>query len=141
MSGDFIDTNIFIYLFDETDERKRNIADQIISTALGTHTARISYQVVQETLNVLTRKLPMPLTTGNTQRFLEQVLRPLWQVMPSFALYGRGLEIQGRYGFSFYDSMIIAAALESGCNRLISEDMQHDQHIEGLRIENPFWDG
>jgi predicted nucleic acid-binding protein len=63
--------------------------------------------VVQETLNVLTRKLPMPLTTGNAQRFLEQVLRPLWQVMPSFALYQRGLEIQGRYGFSFYDSMIM----------------------------------
>lgn len=138
MSGDFIDTNIFIYLFDETDESKRNIADRIIKTALDTGSAQISYQVVQETLNIVTRKLPAPMTADNAQRFLMQVLRPLWQVMPSVALYERGLDIQGCYGFSFYDSMIIAAALESGCNRLLSEDLQHGQQIEGLRVENPF---
>ena len=138
MNGEFIDTNVFIYLFDETNDRKRNIADRIVKTALETRTARISHQVVQETLNVVTRKLPSPMTAENAQRFLVQVLAPLWQIMPNIALYRRGLDVQARYGFSFYDSLIIAAALESGCTRLYSEDLQHGQQIEGLIIENPF---
>ena len=138
MNGEFIDTNVFIYLFDETNDRKRNIADRIVKTALETRTARISHQVVQETLNVVTRKLPSPMTAENAQRFLVQVLAPLWQIMPNIALYRRGLDVQARYGFSFYDSLIIAAALESGCTRLYSEDLQHAQQIEGLTIENPF---
>ena len=138
MNGEFIDTNVFIYLFDETNDRKRNIAERIVKTALETRTARISHQVVQETLNVVTRKLPSPMTAENAQRFLVQVLAPLWQIMPNIALYRRGLDVQARYGFSFYDSLIIAAALESGCNRLYSEDLQHGQQIEGLTIENPF---
>ena len=140
MNGEFIDTNVFIYLFDETNDRKRTIADRIVKTALETRTARISHQVVQETLNVVTRKLPSPMTAENAQRFLVQVLAPLWQIMPNIALYRRGLDVQARYGFSFYDSLIIAAALESGCTRLYSEDLQHGQQIEGLIIENPFKD-
>ena len=138
MSGEFIDTNIFIYLFDETDERKRNIAEQLIQSALETRSACISHQVVQETLNVVTRKLPFPMSTENAQRFLEQILTPLWRIMPSPALYRRGLELQSRYGVSFYDALIIAAALESGCTRLYTEDLQHGQQVEGLLIENPF---
>jgi predicted nucleic acid-binding protein len=138
MNGEFIDTNVFVYLFDETNDRKRTIADRIVKTALETRTARISHQVVQETLNVVTRKLPSPMTAENAQRFLVQVLAPLWQIMPNIALYRRGLDVQARYGFSFYDSLIIAAALESGCTRLYSEDLQHGQQIEGLIIENPF---
>ena len=87
MNGEFIDTNVFIYLFDETDERKRKIAEQLIRSALETRTACISHQVVQETLNVVTRKLPFPMSTENAQRFLEQILVPLWRAMPSLALY------------------------------------------------------
>ena len=138
MSGDFIDTNIFIYLFDETDDRKRAIAEQLIQQALETRNACISYQVIQETLNVVTRKLPSPMSTENARRFLEQILIPLWQTMPSPALYQQGLELQARYGFSFYDALIVAAALESGCTRLYTEDLQHGQQVGELLIENPF---
>lgn len=140
MSGEFIDTNVFIYLFDETNDRKRGTAERLIRTALESRNGRISHQVVQETLNVVTRKLPSPMTPEDAQRFLEQVLAPLWQVMPSLALYRRSLAIQGRYGFSFYDSLIVAAALESGSTRLYSEDLQNGQKIEELIIENPFKD-
>jgi predicted nucleic acid-binding protein len=138
MSGDFIDTNIFIYLFDETDARKRNIAEQLVHTALEKRNGLISHQVVQETLNVVTRKLPVTMTVDDAGRFFEQILLPLWQVMPSAAIYRRGLGIQGRYSFSLYDALIVAAALESGCIRLYSEDLQHGQRIKGLTIENPF---
>jgi predicted nucleic acid-binding protein len=58
--------------------------------------------------------------------------------MPSRGLYEQALNIQGRYGYGFYDSLIIAAALEAACSRLISEDFQDGQRIEGLRIVNPF---
>ena len=59
-------------------------------------------------------------------------------MVPTPALYRRGLDVQERWKFGFYDSLIVAAALEAGCKRLLSEDMQHGQRIEGLRIENPF---
>ncbi|MGD0959181.1 MAG: PIN domain-containing protein [Methylomonas sp.] len=138
MNGDFLDTNIFVYLFDDTDDRKRAIAGRLVRKALESRSACISHQVVQETLNVVTRKLSSPMSLENAQRFLEQILAPLWRKTSSLALYRRGLDIQARYGFSFYDSLIVAAALESNCRRLYTEDMQHKQQIDGLTIENPF---
>lgn len=140
MSGEFIDTNVFIYLFDETDARKREIAERLVRNALETRSACISHQVVQETLNVVTRKLPFPMSPENAQRFLQQILTPLWRVMHSPALYQCGLDVQTRYNFSFYDALIVAAALESGSSRLYTEDLQHGQQIDGLLIENPFID-
>lgn len=65
---------------------------------------------------------------------------PLWTVSPSPALYHRALDVQARYRFSFYDSLIVAAAIEAGCARLYSEDLQDDQRVDGLTIENPFRD-
>ena len=138
MSGDFIDSNVFVYLFDETDERKRGIADGIVESALQAHSASISFQVVQETLNVLTRKLPTPMTAEGAKDFLQQVLVPLWRVSPSPALYDRALDLQTRYRYGFYDSLIIAAALDAGCTRIYSEELQDGQRIEGLTIRNPF---
>jgi predicted nucleic acid-binding protein len=58
--------------------------------------------------------------------------------MPTQRLYEQALDIQSRYQYSFYDSLIIAAALDGGCTRLLSEDLQHGQRIESLTIENPF---
>ncbi len=138
MSGEFIDTNVFIYLFDETDARKRGIAEQLIRGALEKRNACISHQVVQKTLNVVTRKLPCPMSSKNAQRFLQRILSPFGRVMPSLALYQRGLDLQARYDFSFYDALIVAAALESASTRLYTEDLQHGQQIEGLLVENPF---
>ncbi len=138
MSGEFIDSNVFVYLFDETDERKRDVAGRIVDSALQTHSASISFQVVQETLNVVTRKLPTPMTAEGAKRFLQQVLVPLWRVSPSSMLYDRALDVQARYRYSLYDSLIVASALDAGCTRLYSEDLQDGQRIEGLTIENPF---
>ena len=138
MSGDFIDSNVFLYLFDETDERKREIADGIVESALQAHSASISFQVVQEVLSVVTRNLAAPMTAEDAGRFLERVLGPLWRVSPSMALYRRALDVQARYLYGFYDSLIITSALDAGCSRLYSEDLQDEQRIEGLTIENPF---
>lgn len=138
MSGDFIDSNVFVYLFDETDERKRGTAGRIVESGLQTRSAVISFQVVQETLNVVTRKLAIPMTAEGAKSFMENVLAPLFRVPASIPLYNRALDVQARYRYSFYDSLIIAAALDTGCDRLYSEDLQSGQRIEGLKIENPF---
>ena len=135
---EFLDSNIFIYLFDTQDDRKRGIAQGLVERALGNDSACISHQVVQETLNVVTRKLVPPLPPEAAQRFMEHSLLPLWRVMPSAALYAKALGLRARWQLSFYDALIVAAALEAGCKRLLSEDLQHGQRIEGLRIENPF---
>lgn len=137
MSADFIDTNVFVYLFDESAPEKRETAGEVVRAGLAGG-ATISYQVVQETLSVITSKLPVPATPEGADEFLRAVLLPLWRVMPTQRLFRRGLDIQDRYRLSFYDSLIVAAALEAGCSRLQSEDLEHGQRIEGLTINNPF---
>lgn len=138
MSADFLDSNIFVYLFDEGAHEKRSIAEAITRNAIEARAGCISFQVVQETLNVLTRKLAVPVTNADAQGFLHKMLMPLWRVMPSQKLYSEAIALQRRLRLSFYDSLIVAAALEAGCKRLLTDDMQDGQRIEGLRIENPF---
>ncbi|MDB5969316.1 MAG: PilT protein domain protein [Hydrocarboniphaga sp.] len=138
--ADFFDTNVLVYLFDARDARRSEIADALLASAQRDRTGIISFQVVQETLSVLTRKLKPTFSADQARQALDQVLLPLWTIHPTPALYQRALDVQGRYGFAFYDSLIVAAALEGGCTRLLSEDLQHGQQIDSLTIENPFLD-
>ena len=132
----FIDTNVFIYLFDETSAEKSRVAEELIRQSLENGDACISYQVVQETVNVVTRKLKA--SPQQVWLLLDNILEPLWRVNSSRALLKRGLELQLRYRFGFYDCLIIAAALDAGCRTLYTEDLQHGQQVEGLTITNPF---
>lgn len=91
MSADFIDSNVFVYLFNETNPEKRRTAETLTQRALETGTASISFQVVQETLNTLTRKLGA--TRDDARRFMDEVLLPLWRIMPSRTLYARALDL------------------------------------------------
>ena len=137
MSADeFLDTNVLVYSVDSESPEKRQRALELVNRSVTGRTGCISFQVVQETLNVLIRKTETPV--DRILEMLEVVLIPLWQVYPSAALYQDAISIQGRYGFSFYDSLVVAAALEAGCARLYSEDLQHGQQIRGLTIINPF---
>ncbi|MBK7541436.1 MAG: PIN domain-containing protein [Candidatus Competibacteraceae bacterium] len=141
MSGvDFLDSNILLYTLDGSNPTKQGVASRLVKQAHLQRTGVISFQVVQETLQVISRKFQVAVRPEDRQTFLRNVLVPLWRVMPSTALYGRALELQARYQYSFYDSLILAAALESGCTRVLSEDLQDGQRIEGLTIENPFKD-
>ncbi len=134
----FIDSNILVYLFDETDLDKYHRAESLVNRLVVEKTGCISYQVVQETLNVITVKLGI--SHQRAIQFMGEILAPLWQIYPSPELYLRALDLRERYDFSFYDSLIVAAALEAGCTRLYSEDMQHGQQIHQLTIYNPFAD-
>ncbi len=135
----FVDSNIFVYMLDISAPDKRQRARELVYGLLGDRTGCISYQVVQEALNVLIGKLGEP--PDAVTSFLEEVLLPVWQINEINAtpeLYRNGLELRARYGFSFYDSLIVAAALGAGCTTLYSEDMQDGQRIDGLTIRNPF---
>lgn len=134
----FIDTNVFVYQLDTSDTRKHAIAERIVRNALAGENACISFQVVQECLNTALRKARIALDATAARSYLDTVLVPLLKVVPSAALYRSALILQERWRFSFYDSLIIAAALEAGCTQLYSEDLQHGQRLEGLTIENPF---
>ena len=135
--GDFLDSNVLIYLMDEVDLRKYEIARAIVDDS-PQDSLTISFQVVGETLNVLTRKLIPPFSEDEARSFLSITLMPIWRIFPSQELYSRALAVQARYQYTFYDALIIAAALEADCDRLLSEDMRHGQRIEGLTIVNPF---
>ena len=76
--------------------------------------------------------------SGDGRRVMDDVLVPFCQVNPTTALYQTSISLQDRYGFSFYDSLIVAGTLEAGCSRLYSEDLQHGQTIQHLTIWNPF---
>jgi predicted nucleic acid-binding protein len=135
--GDFLDSNVLVYLLDEVDLRKYEIARAIVENSLE-EDLTISFQVVGETLNVLTRKVTPRFSEDEARSFLSITLLPIWRVFPSPGLYSRALAIQARYEYTFYDSQIIAAALEADCERLLSEDLRHGQRIHGLTIVNPF---
>lgn len=133
----FLDTNVLIYTFDQTAPQKQEIATKLLEDALDGKGC-ISSQVIQEFLNVAMRRLNPPFATAQSQRYLEAVLFPLCEFYPNDGFFQRGLGIQERWRFSWYDSLIITAALECRCETLYSEDLQHKQKIEDLTIINPF---
>ncbi len=134
----FIDTNIFVYSFDLDENEKREKAKEIIRNALNNGRGFISIQVIQEFYNVATKKFKVPLSILAAKEYLETVFMQLNVVYPSFDFIYTGLDISTTTRYSFYDSLIISAALKSSCSLLLTEDMQQGQKIRNLRIENPF---
>jgi len=127
----FIDTNVVIYALGP------NSAKTSLAASLFAYHPTISTQVLSETANVALKKLALPLSeTGKLLAMLEATCR-VEIVTP--ATLQRALDIAGRYGFSWYDSLIVATALEAECDTLYTEDLQHGQLIEGrLTVTNPF---
>lgn len=134
----FLDTNVLVYTFSPDEPVKQKRALALVERALVTGTGVISFQVVQEFLNVARRKFEKPLTEDQALRYLREVLDPLCSVFPSRELFEKAISLEERWGFGFYDSLILAAGLEAGCSTLYSEDLQDQQTVETLVIENPF---
>jgi len=134
----FLDTNVFVYSFDQSQPGKRERALTLIAEALQSGDGLISTQVIQEFLNVATRKFTTPMKMADCQAYLIKVLHPLCQVYPDLALYEASLDIQQETGYSFYDSLILAGAQRGGCAILYSEDLQTGQQVRGVQIVNPF---
>lgn len=134
----FLDTNILIYSFDQSQPSKRERSLKLIQDSLETGLGVISSQVVQEFLNVATQKFAVPLKIEDAREYLRQVLNPLCQVYPDLALYESCLVLKAETHYSFYDSLILAAALRGGCEVIYSEDLREGQNVRGIRIVNPY---
>ena len=134
MPASFFDTNVLVYLASD-DTAKADRAETTIAEG-----GAISVQVLNEVANVARRKMQM--SWDDTHAFLT-MLRGLLTVHPlTVEIHETGLRLAERYGFSTYDAMIAASALQAGCDTLWSEDMQHGMALdEGLRIVNPFRSG
>jgi predicted nucleic acid-binding protein len=134
----FLDTNIFLYLFDPNAPHKAEVAENIIGRAIATGKGVISFQVVQEFFSGAFKRVSRPMTEAEGQRYLNETLAPLLAVHSSAALYSEALSLYAAGGLSWYDSLIVAAALQAKCDLLYSEDMQHGRRFGSLRIVNPF---
>lgn len=80
----------------------------------------------------------MPLSVEDRRTYLDRVLAPLCEVFAGPDLFARALDVQERYGYDFYDSLIVAGALEAECAALYTEDLQAGQRIGALEIVDPF---
>ncbi len=134
----FLDSNILLYCFDKDEPRKKKIAEMLVDQAISHGKGVISYQVCQEFCNVLIHKAKHDFPLEKLTAYLDAVIFGLIRVYPSPKLYREALRIYEHTQYRFYDSLIVAAALESGAPILYSEDLQHDRQIGHLRIVNPF---
>lgn len=132
MSPDrFFDTNILVYAHSVRDDRTA-IARQVLLEG-----GVVSVQVLNEFASVARAKL------GFTWPQVQEAINSILILCPnpralSLDTHLRALEISKRYGFSIWDGLIVAAAIEAKCSTLLTEDLQHGQVVEGLRVENPF---
>jgi predicted nucleic acid-binding protein len=127
----FIDTSVLLCLLSADEAKAGRVEDLLV--AGGT----ISVQVLNEFAAVGTRELRMSI--ADVREVLDTV-RAVCEVHPvAAATHDRAMDLAERYGFSFYDAVLVAAAILAGCSRLYAEDLQHGQLVDRrLRIVNPF---
>ena len=114
------------------------MASRLIRAALESQNGVVSYQVVQEFFNVAQRRFAQPMCPAEAAQYLDAVFRPLLRVHSSSSLFAEALSLKSSAGFSWFDSILVASALQAECTHLYTEDLQHGQRIGKLRIVNPF---
>ena len=139
MTGDkvFLDTNIIVYAYDVSAAEKHEIAKKIVLDLWDSGLGVISTQVLQEFFVTITQKIPKTLDKRLAKNIVSDLLK--WDVVVNDGeSIIEAIEILSRYGYSFWDSLIIEAAIISGAAVLLSEDLSHGQIIHGVTIKNPF---
>jgi len=137
----FLDTNLLVYAIDPSEPGKQAVAQKWIASAHQSGDGCLSYQVVQEWFNVVLRKAATPLSTEQAASIYRKLIEPLWHVQSSRELVDTAIDIHQHDSLSWWDSLIVSAAIQGGCGRLLSEDLQHGRKICGVKIVNPFHAG
>ena len=133
----FIDTNILIYAFDVSAGKKHQVASHILSDLWNSGLGVLSTQVLQEFYINVVQKIQKPIDQKMAQEIIRDLLK--WHVVVNNGdSILDAIDISEKYGYSFWDSLIIEAALTGGVSVLLSEDLQHGQVISGVTISNPF---
>ncbi len=133
----FVDTNFLVYAYDSSAGRKWKASSEILSLLWQHRTGILSTQVLQEFFVSLTQKVKNPMFPEAAKEVVSDLLRwPL--VVNDGKNILRAIDLQIRYHFSFWDSLIIQAAVASGSQYILSEDLQDGQVVESVTILNPF---
>jgi predicted nucleic acid-binding protein len=133
----FVDTNIVVYAFDKNEPLKQNITKQYLHHLFTSEDYLISIQVINEFCNIAQKKLRPALSMDNLKTFIS--LLPAHLILPiSRPITLDALRIQHQYTLSFWDSMIVATAMNGSCRYLLTEDLSDGQKIETLTMLNPF---
>ena len=132
----FFDSNVFVYAFERGDSDRQGVAQGLLSRyASAGHGLVLSVQVLLETYNVLTRRKRVPPSDALAA---VRLLAQHEVVAPSADAALRALELAARHGVSAWDSLIVQAALDAGCDTLFSEDLQNGRRFGALQVVNPF---
>jgi predicted nucleic acid-binding protein len=133
----FFDTNLLVYAFDQGVQKKQDEAKRLIAEYGSAGNLVLSTQVLQEFYVVTTQKLAQPLSKQIAAEVVNDLADfPLVQV--DKVLINQAMIRQREEAFSFWDCLIVEAALQSGCSLLLTEDMQNGRYIDTLKIHNPF---
>ena len=131
----FVDTNIFVYADDRAARTKRVRARTVLSDLIRTRRAVVSTQVMQEYFAAAIKKLGL---SPERARIRVERLNRLEVVLIRPELILGAIDLCRLHPLSFWDALVVRSASAAGCGRLLSEDMQDGQTIDGVRIENPF---
>jgi predicted nucleic acid-binding protein len=133
-----IDTNILVYTFDPTDLSKQRAAVDIVQQLIRQSRIGVSVQCLTELFNALTRRIPTPLSRADATTQIELVVSAsaVFDLTSEVVLHAcRGA---ARHQLSIWDSLIWSAAKANNVPVVLTEDLQHNQLIDGVRILNPF---
>jgi predicted nucleic acid-binding protein len=133
----FVDTNILVYAEDRDAKAKHEAARELLLQVWKEREGVVSVQVLQEFFVTVTRKLKKPLTNAKALEIVEEYLT--WTVVDNTGrLLTRAIDLQQKAHLSFWDAMVVQAALEGGCDRLYTEDLNPGQRFGSLVTVNPF---
>jgi predicted nucleic acid-binding protein len=135
MGRAFLDTNVLVYADDADAGPKRTKAQAMVASALANGDAVISTQVLQEYFVVATRKLSVPADAAQKK---VELLAALVAVTIDADHIVESIKLHRLYSLSFWDCLIVQAARRAGCDRLMTEDLQAGQRIEGVEVVDPF---
>lgn len=133
----FLDTNVLVYAYDEDEPERRERALEILEGSGTTVRPVVSTQVLQEFYAVATRKLRRTLQGAELREALERIARfPVASVDRQTVL--RAVDLAERHRLSIWDALILRSAKESGCRRVLTEDLQDGFEVAGVRVDDPF---
>lgn len=134
---DFFDTNILIYAADRSEPEKQFQARRLLNSAMENETGALSAQVLGEFFSVVTRRIPNPLSVEEAEAIIHRTaVLPVVEL--DWPLVRRAIDTHKKYGISYWDSLIVAAAEKAGCTQIISEDLNSGQSYHGITVVDPF---
>ncbi len=133
----FVDTNVLLYARDASEPEKQPVAAAWLEALWHDRTGRLSVQVLQEYYAVATRKFKPGLPRAEARADIRNLVA--WQpIAIDEGVLEMAWGVQDRFGLSWWDALIVAAAKRGGCRWLLTEDLQHGQDLDGVEVVSPF---